>query len=201
MCKADDIRLRIEAASEGSLFFVSDFSQGGNEVYISHFLSELVETGHIERLGHGIYFKPKKTMFGTLRPNIEQVVEGIARRDKAQIMPTGQTSEYLLGLSTQIPLNYVYLTSGSARTISLGNNTVIFKRCVPKNFAFKGKLMPILVQAMKSIGQCNIEERHLQRIKELLRDNPEPDTFDYDLQLAPIWIKKTLTSLIQDIRA
>lgn len=200
MCIASDISQKVSKSHDGDVFFVSDFAKSGNDVFISRLLSEMTDDGQLERLSNGIYFKPKRTRFGVVKPTIEQVVKAIARRDKAQVMPTGATAENMLGLSTQIPTNSVYLTTGSARTIAIGNRNVVFRRCTPKNFAFKGKLMPVLVQAMKSIGQSNITDNHIARISELLREHPETETFEADLQLAPIWIKKILSRIYKDIQ-
>lgn len=200
MCIANDISQRVQASPEGEVFFVSDFAKSGNDVFISRLLSEMTDGGELERLSNGIYYKPRHTRFGALKPSIDQVVKAIARRDKAQVMPTGATAENMLGLSTQVPTNDVYLTTGSARTIALGNRRISFRRCTPKNFAYKGELMPILVQAMKSIGQDNITDTHLWRIRELLREHPEKETFETDLQLAPIWIKKKLSRINKELK-
>ncbi|ETK07809.1 hypothetical protein T230_08390, partial [Tannerella sp. oral taxon BU063 isolate Cell 1/3] len=63
----------------------------------------------------------------------------------------------------------------------------------PRNFAYKGKLIPTLIQAMKSIGRGNLTDRQRTRIKELLSSYNEPETFEHDLALAPLWIKKIIT--------
>ncbi len=198
MCIADTIRQAVNTSKGGEVFFVSDFSRAGNEVYVSRFMSEMVADKKLERLGNGIYYKPIVTRFGVVRPSIDKVVESIARRDKAQVMPTGQTSEYLLGLSTQVPMNYVYLTSGSARRINVGKTSVIFKRSVPKNFAYKSAFMSSLVQAMKSIGEKNLTDRHRAQIAELIEKHADMTTFYEDLKLAPIWIKKTLLQIVKE---
>lgn len=195
MCIKDDIAQRIEAASPDEIFFISDFATNGNDEFISHKLSELVAEGKVMRLANGIYYKPVRTRFGELKPSVDTIVRAIARRDKAQILPTGAAAENMLGFSTQVPMNYVYLTSGSARRINLDIATVTFKRCVPKNFAYQGNFMPILVQALKSIGQDNITPEHVARIKILLAENPEFDTYAHDLALSPIWIKKLLRQI------
>ena len=189
----DSIAARIEGAPHGEVFFVSDFSRSGNDVFISRVLSRLVDQKKLARLATGVYYKPRETDFGMVKPSIEQIVRAIARRDHAQIMPTGQTAENRLGLSTQIPLNHVYLTTGSARSIVLGNTRIVFKRSAPRNFAYKGELIPTLIQAMKSIGRGNLTDRQRTRIKELLSSYNEPETFEHDLALAPLWIKKIIT--------
>lgn len=55
-------------------------------------------------------------------------------------------------------MNASFLTSGSSRKLKLGNRTVTLTHGSPKKFAYKGKLMPELVQALRSIGEDNITE-------------------------------------------
>lgn len=187
-----NIRKRISQAEGNEIFFVSDFSTDGNDVFISRLLSECVADGLIERLGNGIFYKPIKTKFGNLTPSVDAIVKAIARRDKAEVMPAGETAEHQLGLSNQVPMVYMYLTSGSARKIILDNTTIIFKRCVPKNFAYKDEFMPILVQAMKSIGKDNITSEITAKIYTLIKEHVNPETYSHDIALAPIWIKKII---------
>ncbi len=58
-------------------------------------------------------------------PSIEQIAETITRRDKARIVPTGIYALNRLGISTQVPMNIVYLTDGVTRKVSLGNGRSI----------------------------------------------------------------------------
>ena len=59
--------------------------------------------------------------------------------------------------------------------------------------------MPVLIQAMKSIGKKNVTEKQIDHIKELLRKHPENETFEHDLALAPIWIKKILSKIQKEL--
>ena len=122
-------------------------------------------------------------------------------RDKAKILPTGNTAMNQLGLSEQVPMNLEYITSGSAREIKLGKRTIKLRRSVPKNFEYKGELAPVLVLAMKAIGKENLTNEHLGIIRKLIEENPEEKTWQSDLQLAPAWIRKTLTNLRKEIAA
>ena len=196
----DDIEQQIQQSEAGTLFFVSDFAKGGNDVFISRLLSEFAEKGVLCRLAKGIYYKPIQTRFGLLYPEVGDLVKAIARRDTAQVLPTGETAQNILGLSTQVPMNYVYLTSGSARKIDVGPRTVTFKRCVPKNFAAKSEFLAILIQAMKSIGENRMTDQHRTIIRGLLRKNLPIDTFEEDLRFAPIWVRKTIWNITKEIK-
>ena len=111
----------------------------------------------------------------------------------------GETAQNMLGLSTQVPMNYVYLTSGSARRIEVGPRTVTFKRSVPKNFATQNEFLAILIQAMKSIGVERMTDNHRAVIKGLLHKNLPIDTFEQDLKTAPIWVRKTIWNIVKEI--
>ena len=133
-------------------------------------------------------------------PPVADIVEAIAKRDNAQILPTGNTAMNQLGLSTQVPMNSEYITSGSARVIKLGKRTIRLKRSVPKNFAYKGKLMPVLVAAMKAVGKDNFTDEHIGVIRKLLTENPEEKTWQTDVQLAPAWVRKIITTIKNNIK-
>jgi len=140
-----------------------------------------------------------RSKFGVVFPPVGDIIKAIAKRDKAKILPTGNTAMNLLGLSTQVPMNSEYITSGSAREIKLGNRTIRLRRSVPKNFAYKGELMPVLVQALKAIGKEDLTDEHIGIIRKLLTEHPEEKTWQKDLQLAPAWIRKIVTTLKKEI--
>lgn len=199
MSIADEIEQRIQLSKDGTMFFVSDFANNGNDVFISRLLSEFTERGLLCRLAKGVYYKPIQTRFGILYPEVGELVKAIARRDNAQVLPAGETAQYMLGLTTQVPMNYVYLTSGSARKITIGPRTITFKRSVPKNFAVKNEFLAILIQAMKAIGENRITDQHLTVIKGLLKKEMPIDTFEQDLKFAPIWVRRTIWNTTKEI--
>lgn len=194
-----EIREQIVKSKEGTLFFNSSFPQYDEE-YVRHLLSDLCKQKLITRISFGIYVKPMKSKFGDVFPPIADIVEAIARRDNAQILPTGNTAMNQLGLSTQVSMRSEYITSGSARVIKLGKRTIRLKRSVPKNFAYKGKMMPVLVAAMKAIGKDNLTDGHIGIVRKLLTEHPEEKTWQTDLLLAPAWVRKTITTIKANIK-
>ena len=200
MCIAEKIREQVKRDKPGTVYFISDFAQHGNDVFISRVLSECVSDGLLLRIANGIYCKPIETRFGPLFPSVEELVKAIARRDNAQVLPAGETAQNLLGLSTQVPMNSVYLTSGSARKLVLRGRTVTLKRSVPRNFACKNDFMAALIQALKSIGKDNLTEEHMSTIIGLLKEHLDDATYVDDLKTAPIWVRKMLSEIIRKIK-
>jgi hypothetical protein len=185
------VRRTLTRVRYGTVLFTSSFPQFDLE-YVTKLLAQFEKEGLITRIAKGIYVKAKKTRFGVVYPSAFELVTEIAKRDKAKIIPTGETAANRLGFSTQIPMNTCFLTSGSSRTLSLGNRTVTLTHGAPKNFAYKGKLMPELVQALRSIGENNITETVEKRVAQLLSATPETETIEHDLLLAPVWVRQII---------
>ena len=185
------IRSKITHDKFGEVYFVSSFPKYDVE-YVTKLLAAFEKEGLITRIAKGVYVKARKTRFGILYPSAFELVTEIAKRDKAVIIPTGVTAANRLGFSTQVPMNTSFLTTGSSRKLTLGNRTVTLKHGAPKNFAFRGKLMRELVQALRSIGENNITQEDERQIAKLLAKSPEKDTVEQDLLLAPVWMRQLI---------
>ncbi len=185
------IRNVISHSKSNEVFMTSSFPKY-DTAYVTDILNKLEKEGILMYIAKGIFVKARKTQFGVLYPSISEIVYQIAKRDHAKIIPTGQTAENNLGFSTQVPMNTSFLTSGTPRTLKIGSRTVKLKHGVPKNFAYKGNVLPVLVQALRSIGKENISNKDEQLIKSILSANPENETFEHDILLAPAWIKQII---------
>ena len=197
------IREQISRIEKGKLFSINDFENTNNDNLVTRTLSRLQNEGVIVRVATGIYMNPTKTQFGILYPTIDQIAQKIAERDKAQIMPTGDTALNILGFSTQVPMNAVYITNGAKRKVKVGNRNIIFKNAVQKNFQFKGKLLPLIIVALKELGEDRVTDAIKNKIVRLVSDSnaEERKTMLQDLYLSPVWIKELLLPIIKNVTA
>lgn len=195
------IRERIKNIKAGELFTISDFDDLNNDNLVTRTLSRLQNEDTIVRVATGIYMNPKKTPFGILYPTLDQIAQKIAERDKAQIMPTGNTALNILGFSTQVPMNAVYITNGAKRKVRVGERNIIFKNVVQKNFQFKGKLLPLIIIALKELGESRVTDEIKNKITSLISESntDERTTMMHDLYLSPLWIKELLLPTIKTI--
>ena len=145
----------IDESQPHAIFFISDYADLGAAETIRKILHEATISGVLEKAGHGIYIKPKISRFGKVPVPLEKIAREIAARDKCQILPTGSTAANLIGLSTQVPMNLSYITTGSTRAIKIGDRKISFRHASPKNFAAKGSVIPLLIQGIKEIGAEN----------------------------------------------
>ncbi|MDD2954219.1 MAG: DUF6088 family protein [Parabacteroides sp.] len=189
------LKQRIIAMPEDSILFRSDFPEYHIE-FVGSILAELTTEGILVKIAQGIYAKPRKSRFGMVLPSVDKIVQAIAARDNAEFLPSGMTALNTLGLSTQIPMNYTYLTTGSDRTVKLLNRNVILKRGVPKNFCYKTRLISLLVQALKTLKKENIGPEELQIIRQLVSKEPDKETLIQDVDLMPIWMKRIVKPML-----
>jgi len=185
------LKERIEAIPESSILFRSDFPEYHTE-FVGSVLSELTTNGVLVKIAQGIYAKPRKSRFGIVLPSVDKIVQAIATRDKAKVLPFGMTALNTLGLSTQVPMNYTYLTTGSERTIKLSNRNVILKHGVPKNFSYETRLISLLVQALRALKEKNVGQEELQIIQQLISKEPNRETLVKDVNMMPAWMKRII---------
>ena len=185
----DKILVKINKARRGTLFFADDFITYGTAKTVAKALERLVVKEEIVRVARGIYARPEvDPIIGPVKPGTEAIAEAIRRRDKAKIIPTGAMAMNALGLSTQVPINAVYLTNGTARKINLGRRTIIFKRATPRNLAAIGKVSGLTIQALKEIGKDKVTNSEIDIILAQLK-NEERYRLEHDIRLAPEWIR------------
>jgi len=191
------ILIRVKNKNRGTLLFPDDFIDLGSSEAIRLALHRLENKKIIIRVAQGIYVRPKISKYiGEVLPSAEEVVAGIAKRDKIRLLPTGVYALNALGLSTQVPMKIVLLTDGSPREIKIGKRTIKFKKTAPKNLSAKGEISRLVIQALKEIGfnKQTVEEE--QKIIALLKKE-NPQHLLHDITLAPVWIQKIMKKALQ----
>ena len=118
----DKILNSIKKSGRGFVFTPVRFAHYGSAGAVQKAIERLAEAGSIIRVARGIYCYPKidtELGLGVIYPGFEDIAQAITKRDKAQIVPAGAYAMNKLGLSTQVPMNVVFLTSGESRKIEI----------------------------------------------------------------------------------
>ena len=184
---------------QGKIFFPEQFDYIGSNDSIRQALSRICKDETIIRISKGIYLYPIiDHELGLLYPSVDAVAKAIAQRDRARIIPTGAYALNRLGLSTQIPMNVIYLTDGISRKIKIGNQVITFKQTAPKNFSFKGEVTPLIVSALKEIGKAAVTNKDIEQIRKMLRFEKR-ESIVLDAYIAPQWITDIILSLISEL--
>lgn len=127
---ATKIMEQAQGLPEGTPIAAKELLHLGNRAAVDQALSRLVRRGSLMRAGRGVYIRPVESRFGTRPPEVSKVVEAIAAQRGESVAPHGAAAANELGLTTQVPVREVYLTSGPSRNLKLGAQ-VIELRHVP----------------------------------------------------------------------
>lgn len=100
-----EIRQRIENFESDYVFTYQDLNLSPERSErVIKILNRLVAEGIIAKISKGRFYKPKKSVFGMLKPKLEEVVKDFLEKDGEVIgYMTGYLAFNRLGLTTQVP--------------------------------------------------------------------------------------------------
>jgi hypothetical protein len=115
------------ALPEGGLLSLKEFLHLASRAAVDQTLTRLTREGKLLRIARGAYALPVASRFGDRPPSTRAVVEGIESASGEVVMANGAAEANALGLTTQVPTREVFLTSGPACMLHLGERTVELK--------------------------------------------------------------------------
>ena len=162
----------------------------GTRAAVDQALSRLTALGQLVRAGRGVYLLPISSRFGTRAPSVEQAVAAIAAQRGEIIVSNGAAAANALGLTTQVPIRSVYLTSGRSRKMRLGNRVVELRHAPRWQLALANRPAGEVVRALAWLGPEKVETA-LKR----LRQKIPPGVFGELVATAPqlpTWLAQSL---------
>lgn len=155
---------RIYGKGRGWAFSQKDFSLTTHTGNIDRALSRMAAKGRIRRVMRGLYDYPaySQLLKKELSPDINQVAHALARKFGWTIQVSGNAALNIIGLSTQVPTQYIYLSDGPSKQYQIGTITIAFKKTRFTQLGLKHKANEILVQAVQALGDrpLTAEEQH-----------------------------------------
>jgi hypothetical protein len=191
---------RIYGKQRGWAFSKIDFLDLGSDADIRKALSELAVKGTIRRVLRGIYDYPRiSTLLDSeMGPDLDQLARALARRSGWRVQPSENTALNILGLSTQVPAQRVYLSDGPSKTYAVGKQQLVFKKRTLKESVFKYKESELVVQALKALEQERIDEMVCQKLskqwtpklwRKIVRDT----------KTAPAWVHGIIRTISESL--
>lgn len=139
----------------------------GNRAALDQALSRLVQKERLIRAGRGLYLLPVESRFGPRAPSVERAIEALGAQRGEIIVPSGAAAANSLGLTTQVPVRSVYLTSGRTRTLRLGQQRVELRHAPPWQLALPDRPAGQAVRALAWLGPQQAETA-LNKLKRTL---------------------------------
>jgi len=186
---------RIYGKKRGWVFTPDSFKDLGSRSAIDLALMRYKEKGTIRKLARGLYDYPEiDPILGPMPPSTDDIARALAGRDATKIQPSGAHAANLLGLTTQVPMKIVYLTDGRSRIVQVGNRQIVLQHREPKNLATAGKISGLVIQALKYLGQDQVDQQIIEKLDRRLND-ANRDQLLKDIRHAPEWIARIFRKL------
>lgn len=189
----DKVRNKIYGMGRGWAFSQTDFARLGSRSAIDLALHRLMRKGTIRRVLRGLYDYPStSTLLGqTLGPDVNQVAQALARKFGWRIQPSGQTALNVLGLSTQVPGRYVYLSDGPGRSYQVGKQELRFEQTALKEIGFKQMESALVVNALKVLGADRVDATIEAQLRKWLKPNMRKPVLN-DTTAVRGWVREIL---------
>jgi len=190
---------KIYGKGRGWAFSIIDFTAFGSRSAIDVTLHRLLKNGTIRRVIRGIYdYPPYSNMLQTeLSPDIDQVARALARKFGWRVQPSGSAALNLLGLSTQVPSQWVYLSDGPTRSYNSAIHTITFKHTALKEARFRVRESTLIVQALKSLGRQRTTPEVIAKIRRQLDPKLHAKVLK-DTKTATGWAYETIRGICSE---
>lgn len=195
----NQIRGNIERAEAGSVFVSTDFTDITDKKTVNMGLIRLADEGLIKKILFGVYYKPEfsELLGETVAPSPNKVAHALARNFGWTIVPCGDTALNFLGLSTQVPSQWVYVSDGAYKEYTFDNTTIKFKRTTNKEISKASYKTALTIQALKALGKENITEQVISRLKKILTDE-EKEKMLAESKSATSWVLELIKIICKD---
>ena len=183
------MRERIAEAKVGSVFVLSDFSDIAETDAVRKAMTRIENDKTVLRIMRGVYYKPEyNALLGeAVAPSQDAVAHALARNYGWTIVPCGDTALNLLGLSTQVPSQWVYVSDGAYKEYSFDNTVIQFKHRTNKEISKVSYKTALTIQALKALGKENVTDAVIARLKKVLTSDERKRMFA-EAKSATAWV-------------
>lgn len=196
----DKMERRIISYPKGSAFVVSDFTDLMSYETAKKAIVKLAKSKKIRHVIRGVYDNPSYSSllqeFTAPKPN--EIAKALARNFNWNITVSGDAALNMLGLSTQVPANWCYISSGPYKKYEMGKVSIEFKHRADKSISGMSEKTAMLIQAIKTIGKGKMSPSTIQTISQ--RFSPEEKkTILAESRKTTVWIYEIIKKICKEM--
>ena len=191
---AQQVLAHAASMPEGASLSAKALLHLGSRAAVDQALSRLARSGELLRAGRGVYVLPVKGKFGARAPEVAKVVQEWASQRGETVVGNGAAAANALGLTTQVPVRQVFLTSGRSRKLKLGAQTVELKHAPPWQLLYPGQAAGEVIRSLAWVGPSGSEAA----LGQLRRKLPASELLAVANARArlPTWLASQVSSLV-----
>jgi len=182
---------------DGSVFVISDFSDLADQKTVSKTLTRLCKSGLAGKVMRGVFWKAGKITEDDIKldfdeedenievdvidepaefiegegPDPDKVARALARSYLWKLVPSGDTAKHLIGIDSNAPAIWTYITDGAYRVYKYGNTIISFQHASSKFISSMSEKTALLVQVMKCYGKDAMPAGVLEKIKSFYKNS------------------------------
>jgi len=193
---SDELDKRLSEIAPGTPIVASDFSDIANVRTIRELLNIRIRSGTMRRIMPGVFAIPKisKLLNTEVPVTPEALAKAIARNHNWTIAPSEQTALNALGLSTQVPVAWKYISDGPYTSYNHDGAVIQFKHTTNKNISSMSPTSSLIVQALKALGKEGITSDTLEKIAKRLTNEDAKKLID-DTSRTTAWIRDAIREI------
>ena len=174
MSVMESIKTRIHAMNDGDIMTTADFADLANLTTIRKHLGRCVDKGLIRRVFDGVYEKPhySRLLDEYMPTDPEKVAYALARTFHWTIAPCGDIALNRLGLTTQVPSVWSYVSDGPYRTFSWDHIQLKFKHKTNREISMLSAQTILITEALRALGKERITPDIIGQLRKII---PECD--------------------------
>jgi predicted transcriptional regulator of viral defense system len=187
--KAIELILRvINKMPRGKLFAVKSISKEVSYSNVRQVLSRLAKAGELLRVTRGIYVRPKEVPYlGKVSPGSEEIIKAIAKQTGEVIAVHGAEAARVLHLSTQVPMQSIFYTTGNTRQIKMEKMEITLKHISPRKLVAPGTMTCLVTSALWYLGKNQVNAGVIKKIEHRLKPEQFSEVFKHTEQM-PAWM-------------
>jgi hypothetical protein len=182
---------------EGGVFSPKEFLHLGNRAAVDQTFTRLVKEKKLVRVGRGLYTLPLQGRFGTRPPSPERLLAALAGKTGETMVSHGAAAANRLGLTTQVPICEIFLTSGRSRTLRFGSRVLKIKHAPPMQLLLGKSSGGDLLRALAWLGPEQAEE-FMPQLREMIPATEWKAVIAVRSEL-PGWLARTVSRAEQHV--
>ena len=151
----EEILEHSRSVPEGALLTAKGLLHLGQRAAVDQALSRLARRGKLLRAGRGLYVRSVESRFGARAPTTEKVLAGLASLYGESVASHGAAAANALGLTSQVPVRSIHLTTGPSRMLRLGGQTAELRHAPSWQLVLAGRPAGDALRALAWLGPVN----------------------------------------------
>lgn len=189
---AQRVREYVMTRALGKPFTLVELRELGTRGAIDHALAYLTREAVIVNVTRGIYVRPRvDPLVGRVAPTAESIVKAWAAASQSVVEVHGAEAARQFGLTTQMPMRSVYITSGRSRTIQIGALKIELRHAAQSSLLFAGTRAGRAYSALRYLGRAEVTRETIETVKEKLACE-EFALLVSGRRLMPAWLSELL---------